>query len=206
MSYNLQQYYLQQMGIETWVVREPLVHKKSLAGLAEEVSSCTRCTLHQTRAQTVFARGNSKANLMIIGEAPGLHEDQQGLPFVGKAGFLLNKMLSSIGISADDVYISNVLKCRPPDNRDPLSEEIAQCSGYLSQQIALVAPKLILAVGRFAGQFLLNVTTPLSKMRGNVYDYHGTSVIVTYHPAYLLRNPADKKNAYRDLLMIKQLL
>ena len=206
MSYNLQQYYLQQMGIETWVVREPLVHKKSLAGLAEEVSSCTRCTLHQTRTQTVFARGNSKANLMIIGEAPGLHEDQQGLPFVGKAGFLLNKMLSSIGISADDVYISNVLKCRPPDNRDPLSEEIAQCSGYLSQQIALVAPKLILAVGRFAGQFLLNVTTPLSKMRGNVYDYHGTSVIVTYHPAYLLRNPADKKNAYRDLLMIKQLL
>ena len=143
---------------------------------------------------------------MIIGEAPGLHEDQQGLPFVGKAGFLLNKMLSSIGISADDVYISNVLKCRPPDNRDPLSEEIAQCSGYLSQQIALVAPKLILAVGRFAGQFLLNVTTPLSKMRGNVYDYHGTSVIVTYHPAYLLRNPADKKNAYRDLFMIKQLL
>ncbi len=206
MPHDLRHYYLQQMGIEPWVLRASRVHKKNLAQLAEDVAACVRCPLHQTRTQTVFARGSTDAKLMIIGEAPGFHEDQQGFPFVGKAGRLLDKMLNSIGLSGSDVYIANVLKCRPPDNRDPTPEEISQCSGYLSAQIAMVTPKLILAVGRFSGQFLLNVTFPLNKMRSKVHDYQGTPVLVSYHPAYLLRNPAEKKNAYRDLLVVKRLL
>ena len=206
MSHDLRQYYLQQMGIETWALRARRTYKQDLSQLATEVSTCVRCPLHKTRTQTVFARGNVNAQLMIIGEAPGFYEDQQGLPFVGKAGQLLNKMLSSIGLSENDVYIANVLKCRPANNRDPAPEEISECYGYLSQQIALVAPKLILAVGRFAGQFLLNATYPLSNMRNQIHTYQGTPVLVSYHPAYLLRNLADKKNAYKDLLVVKRLL
>ncbi len=202
----MRQYYLQQMGIKPWVLRKAKVDKKNLNDLALTVSNCVLCPLHKTRTQTVFARGNPDARLMIVGEAPGFYEDQQGLPFVGKAGGLLNKMLSSIELSDEDVYIANVLKCRPPNNRDPNAEEIQQCSEHLSQQIALVAPKLILAAGHFAGQFLLKATTPLNKMRQKIHDYNGTPVLVSYHPAYLLRNPADKKNAYQDLLFIKQLL
>lgn len=202
----MRQYYLQQMGITPWVLREAEVHKKSISDLALEVSTCKRCPLHETRTQTVFARGNPNASLMIIGEAPGFYEDQQGFPFVGKAGALLNKMINSIGLAEDDIYIANVLKCRPPNNRDPKSEEIEQCCDYLSQQIEMVNPKLLLAVGRFAGQFLLKTTLPLNKMRSKIHDYNGISVVVSYHPAYLLRNPADKKNAYSDLLFLKQLL
>lgn len=201
----MRQYYLQQMGITPWVLREAVVHKKSLADLALEVSTCERCPLHETRKQTVFARGNPNASLMIIGEAPGFYEDQQGFPFVGKAGALLNRMISSIGLTEDDIYIANVLKCRPPNNRDPKLEEIEQCCDYLSQQIEMVKPKLLLAVGRFAGQFLLKSTQPLNKMRNKTHNYNGISVVVSYHPAYLLRNPADKKNAYSDLLVVKQL-
>lgn len=206
MSHDLRQYYLQQMGIEAWVVREDDALYKNMTQLAAEVSSCVRCPLHKTRTQTVFARGNPQAKLMIIGEAPGFHEDKQGLPFVGKAGGLLNRMISSIGLTTDDIYIANVLKCRPPNNRDPLPEEINQCCDYLAQQIAIVAPKLILAVGRFAGQFLLKATLPLNKMRGKLHEYQGTPVLVSYHPAYLLRNPVDKRNAYEDMLVVKRLL
>lgn len=202
----MHQYYLQQLGIESWVLRETQTSKKNLQTIAEQVAICTRCPLHESRKQTVFARGNPNAKLMVIGEAPGFYEDQQGLPFVGKAGSLLNKMLASIELSEQDVYIANVIKCRPPNNRDPELEEINQCSDYLSQQIALIKPKLILAVGRFAGQFLLQASFPLNKMRKKMHDYQGTPVIVSYHPAYLLRNPADKKNAYSDLLYVKQLL
>ena len=143
---------------------------------------------------------------MIIGEAPGFYEDQQGLPFVGKAGALLSKMLESIGFAMEDVYIANILKCRPPDNRDPLPQEIIHCVDYLSQQIALVAPQLILAVGRFAGDFLLNGSAPVHQMRGKIHDYKGIPVLVSYHPAHLLRNPMDKRNAYQDLLFVKQML
>jgi DNA polymerase len=229
MSRNLQHYYLQQMGIEPWILREkpnkllsnhasegstqPVVGPEKiavdtnlLANLAKQVSSCTRCPLAQTRTQTVFARGNPQAKLMIVGEAPGFYEDQQGKPFVGKAGGLLNRMLRSIGLSDEDVYIANVLKCRPPNNRDPNSEEISQCCDYLAQQIAIVSPHLILAVGRFAGQFLLKTAYPLNKMRGTIHDYQGKRVLVSYHPAYLLRNPGDKKKAYHDLLSVKKLL
>lgn len=206
MSHDVRHYYLQQMGIETWLARPIRTDKKDLQRLAADVSVCQRCPLHKTRTQTVFARGNPEAKLMVIGEAPGFYEDKQGLPFVGKAGGLLNKMLASIGLSENDVYIANVIKCRPPNNRDPSQEEISQCCDYLAQQIELVAPSLILAVGRFAGQFLLNETLPLNRMRGKVHQYKGRPVLVSYHPAYLLRNPADKKQAFIDLLLAKRLL
>ncbi len=206
MTQHLRHYYLQQLGVDAWVQRKGNTHKKNLAQLARDVSTCVRCPLHQTRTQTVFSRGNPDAKLMIIGEAPGFYEDQQGLPFVGKAGGLLNEMLTSIGVTGEDVYIANVLKCRPPHNRDPQSDEISQCSGFLSQQISIVSPTLILAVGRFAGQFLLNGSSSLNQMRNKIHDYQGTPVLVSFHPAYLLRNPLDKKNAYKDLLMVQRML
>ncbi|MGC1182373.1 uracil-DNA glycosylase [Legionella sp.] len=177
-----------------------------LSLLSKEVAACTRCSLHKTRKQTVFFRGSSQANLMIIGEAPGFYEDQQGLPFVGKAGGLLNKMMQSVELFEKDFYIANVLKCRPPNNRDPQLEEIIQCSSYLMRQIELLRPSLILALGRFAGQFLLNKSLALKQLRNTVHYYKNTPFIVSYHPAYLLRNPADKKKTYLDLLAVKKFL
>ncbi len=202
----MQNYYLEQMGITPWLVRDNPQRLSTLQKLATEVAACTRCPLHQTRSQTVFARGNPQAKLMIIGEAPGFHEDQQGLPFVGVAGGLLDQMISCIGLINNEVYIANVLKCRPPNNRDPQSEEITQCSSYLAQQVSLVKPTLLLALGRFAGQYLLNTTRSLTQMRSHKHDYQNIPVIVTYHPAYLLRNPSDKKRAYQDWLTVQQLL
>lgn len=207
MSRDDHAYYLQQMGIDIWKIRSPIqpTHTISLTDLAKRVSSCTRCPLHQSRTQTVFSRGNPNAKLMIIGEAPGFHEDKQGQPFVGKAGGLLNRMLMSIELTENDVYIANVLKCRPPENRDPNIEEIEQCSEYLAQQIEAVQPKLILAVGRFAAQALLKQPSQtLAHMRGKIHRYLETPVIVSYHPAYLLRNPDDKKKAYEDLLFLQK--
>ncbi|MFT4058132.1 MAG: uracil-DNA glycosylase [Legionella sp.] len=177
-----------------------------LSSLANEVAACTRCSLHKTRKQTVFARGSTKARLMIIGEAPGFYEDQQGKPFVGKAGGLLNQMMHSVDMHEEDFYIANVLKCRPPNNRDPQAEEIVQCSGYLEQQIALINPCLILALGRFAGQFLLNKPLALRQLRNTIHYYKNIPIIVSYHPAYLLRNPRDKKKTYLDLLSVKNFL
>lgn len=203
---TLHQYYLQNMGVDTWLTRSKGSDNNTLEKMALTVASCSRCPLHQTRTQTVFARGNPRAKLMIIGEAPGFYEDKQGLPFVGKAGALLNQMLLSIGLNEQDIYIVNVLKCRPPANRDPNEEEILQCSQYLIQQIEAVSPQLIFAVGRFAGQFLLNESTSLGKMRNKIHYYQHIPCLVSYHPAYLLRNPADKKNAYSDLLHVKQFL
>ncbi|HHF7353279.1 TPA: uracil-DNA glycosylase [Legionella anisa] len=203
----LSRYYLQFMGIDLWALRQPHSScEQDLSALAKEVAACTRCSLHKTRTQTVFFRGSAKAKLMIIGEAPGFYEDKQGLPFVGKAGSLLNQMLQSIEIVEEDVYIANVLKCRPPNNRDPQLDEIAQCSSYLSRQIELIQPHLILALGRFAGQFLLNKPLPLKQLRNTLHHYNNIPFIVSYHPAYLLRNPADKKKAYLDLLAAKKLL
>lgn len=205
MNQRLRYYYLQQMGIEVWEKRpRTTAHHLALKQLEATVAGCTRCPLHQTRTQTVFARGNTQASLMIIGEAPGFYEDKQGEPFVGKAGQLLNHMLQSVALK--DVYIANVIKCRPPDNRDPKQEEILACSDYLKEQIALVKPKLILAVGRFAGQFLLNKTLALAHMRGVMHHYQQIPVVVSYHPAYLLRNTRDKKKAFVDLTWVKRLL
>lgn len=198
-------YYLNQMGIEPWVLRRPKAHQKTLQDIAIQVSQCEQCVLHQSRTQTVFSRGNIAAKLMIIGEAPGLTEDKQGLPFVGEAGQLLDKMLRSISLNESMVYITNIIKCRPPDNRDPKTEELATCSQYLRQQIGILQPHVILALGRFAGQFLLNKMIPLNQMRQSVHQFENIPVIVTYHPAYLLRNPSDKAKAYDDLLCLQQL-
>lgn len=200
----MQQYYLEKMGITSWVLRHDQQVSTSLQCLAQTVAACTRCPLHTSRSQTVFARGNPQAKLMLIGEAPGFHEDQQGLPFVGAAGQLLNKMLGCIGFDSNQVYIANILKCRPPNNRDPHPDEIAQCSPFLAQQITIIQPSLILALGRFAGQYLLQTTQSLHSMRGRIHTYQQIPVMVTYHPAYLLRNPADKKKAYQDWLTLQQ--
>lgn len=207
MTEELNRYYLQTMGIDSWILRpKNATCTSTLAILEHEVSKCTRCPLHKTRTQTVFSRGNSSAKLMIIGEAPGFYEDKQGLPFVGKAGSLLNQMLYSIGMGENDIYIANVLKCRPPNNRDPAVDEIEQCSSYLAQQISYINPYLILALGRFAGQFLAKQQLPLNQLRKKVHHYQNTPFMVSYHPAYLLRNPIDKKKAFMDLTAVKKML
>ncbi|MCR9192397.1 MAG: uracil-DNA glycosylase [Gammaproteobacteria bacterium] len=202
----MRHYYLDQMGITPWVLREPRATQPSLTQLSKTVAGCTRCPLHQSRTQTVFARGNPQAKLMIIGEAPGFHEDQKGQPFVGAAGALLDKMVASIGLNSDQIYIANVLKCRPPNNRDPKSEEITACSDYLAQQIATVNPTILLALGKFAGQYLSNTMQSLTAMRTRIHQHQGIKVIVTYHPAYLLRRPEDKKKAYQDWITVQQQL
>ncbi len=173
----------------------------TLDSLREKAASCTLCALHETRTHSVFGVGNTSAKLMIIGEAPGFHEDQQGEPFVGRAGQLLNNMLRSVGLTREEVYIANILKCRPPNNRDPLAEEVAMCTDYLNQQIALIRPKLLLAVGRIAAHYLLQTKASLESLRQKVHQYSDlqTPLVITYHPAYLLRSPIDKKKAYSDL-------
>jgi uracil-DNA glycosylase family 4 len=167
--------------------------------LAGEVSACTACPLHEGRTQTVFGVGNREAEWMFVGEAPGEQEDLQGEPFVGRAGQLLNEMIRAIGLRREDVYIANVLKCRPPKNRDPAPEEAAACEGYLKAQLALVRPRIILAVGRIAAQNLLKTATPIGKLRGQVHDYEQIPLVVTYHPAYLLRSQTEKRRAWEDL-------
>jgi DNA polymerase len=169
--------------------------------LKSEVLSCKKCTLHSTRTQGVFGVGNRRADWLIIGEAPGAEEDRQGEPFVGRAGQLLNQMLRAIGLPRESVFIANVLKSRPPGNRDPKPEEVAACLPYLIRQIALLQPKLMLAVGRIAAQNLLATDLSLGRLRGQVHTFGelNTPLIVTYHPAYLLRTPADKRKAWEDL-------
>jgi DNA polymerase len=170
--------------------------------LRSEILSCTRCALHSTRTQGVFGVGNPRAQWLVIGEAPGAEEDRRGEPFVGRAGHLLDAMLRAIGLSrATNVYIANVLKSRPPGNRDPKPEEVAACLPYLMRQVALLQPRLMLAVGRIAAQNLLSTDVPLGRLRGKVHHFGelNTPLIVTYHPAYLLRTPGDKRKAWEDL-------
>ncbi|QJD29590.1 uracil-DNA glycosylase [Methylococcus geothermalis] len=174
--------------------------------LAAEVSACTRCELHCTRTQTVFGVGNRRATWMVIGEAPGEQEDLQGEPFVGRAGQLLNEMLRAIGLKREDVYIANVLKCRPPRNRDPKPEEAEACESYLKRQIALLRPRVILAAGRIAAQNLLKTNEAIGKLRGRVFQYEGIPLVITYHPAYLLRSPLEKRKAWQDLLLAVETL
>jgi DNA polymerase len=176
--------------------------------LQSQVRACTRCGLHRGRTQTVFGVGRRDAELLVIGEAPGADEDRQGEPFVGRAGQLLNEMLRAIGLPRRDVFIANILKCRPPGNRDPQPEEASACTPYLAQQIGLVRPRAILAVGRIAAQWLLQSDSPIGRLRGRVFQYGepGTPLIVTYHPAYLLRSPVEKAKAWADLCMVKDLL
>jgi DNA polymerase len=171
--------------------------------LAASVRDCTRCGLHTTRTQTVFGTGNRQAQWLFVGEAPGADEDRQGEPFVGRAGQLLKVMIAALGLKREEVYIANVLKCRPPENRDPQVEEVAQCEPYLMQQIGLIQPKLIVALGRHAAHSLLKTETALGKLRGQRHSYQGTPLVVTYHPAYLLRSPGDKRKAWQDLLLAR---
>ncbi len=167
--------------------------------LENAVAACQQCSLCQTRTQTVFGSGNKNAEWMLVGEAPGQNEDQEGLPFVGRAGQLLTEMIRALGMARDDVFIANILKCRPPNNRDPKPEEVASCSAYLKQQIAMVQPKIILAVGRVAAQNLLQTDASLSQLRGKVHYFDKVPVIVIYHPAYLLRSLLEKRKAWQDL-------
>jgi DNA polymerase len=170
--------------------------------LATTVRSCTKCPLHATRTNGVFGVGNRNARWMIIGEAPGADEDRQGEPFVGRAGQLLNSMLKAIGLAREQVFIANILKSRPPNNRDPKPEEVRACIPYLYRQIELVNPGLILCVGRIAAQTLLDVDTPIGKLRGVVHKIAANRpMVVTYHPAYLLRSPVEKRKSWADLLL-----
>jgi DNA polymerase len=183
------------------VAREARIAKMGWPDLKAAVPSCTACSLHQTRKQTVFGVGDENADWLLVGEAPGAEEDQEGEPFVGQAGRLLDAMLAAIGLARDrNVYIANVLKCRPPGNRNPEPAEVAQCSPHLLRQVALIKPRLIVAMGRFAAQTLLATDVSVASLRGRVHTYHGVPLIVTYHPAYLLRTPADKAKSWQDLL------
>jgi len=176
--------------------------------LAAAVRECRLCELHRTRTQTVFGVGRRDADLLVIGEAPGADEDRQGEPFVGRAGQLLTAMLRAIGLAREDVYIANILKCRPPGNRDPRPAEIRQCTPYLERQLALIAPRAVLAVGRIAAQHLLQSDQPIGRLRGKVASFGQDRVplVVTYHPAYLLRSPAAKAKAWQDLCLVRRLI
>ena len=189
--------YLEALGIDLWRSRDANPWQR----LQAQVSVCSRCELARGRTQTVFGVGDTKAELLVIGEAPGAEEDRQGEPFVGRAGQLLNSMLRAMGNPRESVYIANVLKCRPPGNRDPKPEEVANCRPYLQRQVELLRPRLMLAVGRIAAQNLLETDTPIGRLRGQVHRFgtEGTPLIVTYHPAYLLRSPGEKRKAWVDL-------
>ena len=181
-------------------MRNALIARMPWQELSEAVAVCTACSLCKTRKQAVYGGGNAQADWMIIGEAPGAEEDARGEPFVGQAGRLLDNMLAAIGLDRQQhVYITNVLKCRPPGNRNPEPDEIAQCAPFLARQVELVQPKLIVAMGRFAAQTLLGSDASIASMRGKRHDYNGVPLIVTYHPAYLLRTLADKAKAWEDL-------
>ena len=199
---------LDAMGVAAYVPRgraEPAVaapadvEAPGWAEVAAAVRDCRLCGLCGTRTQTVFGVGNRNARLMVVGEAPGAEEDRQGEPFVGRAGMLLNAMLRAAGFERSEVFIANVLKCRPPNNRDPSDEEAERCLPYLRRQIELVSPEVILCVGRIAAQRLLETDTPIGKLRGRVHRLDGRPVVVTYHPAYLLRSPGEKRKSWDDL-------
>ncbi|MGH9500522.1 MAG: uracil-DNA glycosylase [Terriglobales bacterium] len=171
--------------------------------IREDLGDCTRCRLHQQgRKQIVFGVGDPKAELMFIGEAPGADEDQQGEPFVGRAGQLLNNMIRAMGIRREDVYIANIIKCRPPGNRTPERDECETCSPFLMRQIAAIKPKAIVALGAVAAKTLLAINAPMSEFRGRWFDFRGTKLAVTYHPAFLLRDPRQKKETWKDLQMV----
>jgi DNA polymerase len=190
---------------ETPGSREELISGMDWAELKSTVKNCTACGLRAGCTQTVFGVGDEAADWLLVGEAPGAEEDRLGEPFVGQAGKLLDNMLATLGLARDkNVYIANVLKCRPPGNRNPEPGEVATCSPYLLRQIELIQPKLIVAMGRFAVQTLLNTDATIGSLRGKVHQYHGVPLVVTYHPAYLLRNLPDKAKAWADLLFAKK--
>lgn len=212
--------YLDALGIDVWRLRGsdeslevPAAEQAdvSLAGWSDiraAVSNCQKCVLHETRTQTVFGVGSETADWMIIGEAPGAEEDRRGEPFVGRAGKLLDEMLRAVGLDRQTVFIANVLKCRPPGNRDPHADESSQCRAYLDRQIELLNPKLILAVGRIAAQLLLGTDAPLGRLRGQAHKIGAAEipVVITYHPAYLLRSPSQKRKVWQDLCLARSIV
>ena len=209
--------YLTAMGIQQWqlkgkrqparlVEQKPLVSQDDWQTLQQQAMHCVACDLSKTRTHVVFGVGNQAADLLIVGEAPGANEDKQAEPFVGRAGQLLNNMLQAIELQRQDIYIANILKCRPPNNRDPKIEEVALCTPFLERQINLLQPKIILALGRIAAHFLLGSTESLAKLRGREFQYHNTPLLVSYHPAYLLRSPREKSKSWQDLLLLKKYL
>jgi uracil-DNA glycosylase len=186
-------------------ITEPWVEAPSLDSLNQMICMCQKCPLGQSRTKFVFGVGNPRADIVVIGEAPGADEDAKGEPFVGAAGQLLNKILAAIGLQREDVFICNILKCRPPGNRTPERFEVEQCEPYLLKQLDLIKPKLILALGLTAANTLLNRKAKMSELRGTIHDYHGIKVIVTYHPAALLRNPHWKRPTWEDVQLLRRL-
>lgn len=178
----------------------------SLTVLRAKASTCTRCRLAEGRRNVVFGRGDERAELVVVGEAPGGEEDRTGQPFVGPAGKLLDLLLLSVGFDRENVYICNVLKCRPPSNRDPMADEVAACSSHLHGQLEAIAPKVLLAVGKFSAQMLTGTEAPIGRLRGQVHAYRGIPVVATYHPAYLLRTPAATRKTWQDLQLMRQVL
>jgi uracil-DNA glycosylase len=191
-------------------ISEPLTvfTRETLPDIKADIGEdCRRCKLHKLgRRQIVFGVGNPHADLMFVGEAPGADEDEQGIPFVGRAGQLLTKIIEAIGLTRDDVYIANVIKCRPPQNRNPEQDEVDTCEPFLFRQIDTIKPKVIVALGTFAARALLRTLDPISRLRGRIYDYRGAKLIPTFHPAYLLRNPSSKREVWEDMKVARKLL
>ena len=180
---------------------------QALVAIREDIGDCTRCKLHTLgRKQIVFGVGNPEADLMFVGEAPGADEDEQGIPFIGRAGQLLTKIIEAIDLKREDVYIANIIKCRPPQNRNPEPDEVATCEPFLFRQIEAIKPKIIVALGKYAAQTLLKTDAPISRLRGQLFDYRGATLIPTFHPAYLLRNPSSKREVWEDMKLVKKLL
>jgi uracil-DNA glycosylase len=197
----------QEAGAEHGVGAEDVAARAAALGaMAEVVAACRRCRLCEGRQKTVFGSGDPNADLMFIGEGPGAEEDRQGLPFVGRAGELLTRIIEAIGMTRDQVYIANIVKCRPPGNRDPQPDEVAACRPYLERQIALVRPRLLVALGRIAAQTLLGNDLPIGRMRGQWFEVLGVPLMVTYHPAALLRNPALKRPTWEDMQQVRDRL
>jgi len=203
---------LQLIGVDVWRLRHQRksssndISQDPWINLQHEVQSCELCSLFKTRKQTVFGVGDPNANWLFIGEAPGKDEDLQGEPFVGRAGGLLNEMVFSIGLSREKIFIANILKCRPPNNRDPLASEVTQCLPYLERQIQQIDPMIIIAVGKVAAQNLLQTDKTMNQLRGHIHSFGDkkTPLVVIYHPAYLLRSPSQKYKAWEDLTLAKQ--
>jgi uracil-DNA glycosylase len=193
-------------GASRALFEDPAFKLDTLDEIAKVVADCTRCPLYATAKNPVPGVGDPDADFMIVGEAPGANEDEQGVPFVGQAGQLLTKIIGAIGLSRDDVFIANVLKHRPPGNRNPLPEEVTACSPYLVRQIELIRPKVILALGTFAAQTLLDTKLTIGKLRGQVHRYYGVPLVVTYHPAALLRNPSWKRPTWEDVQLARRIL
>src|SRR5437867_12547561 len=190
---------------------EPVIFSKNsadaLAAVRADIGDCTRCKLHaQGRRQIVFGVGSPEADLMFVGEAPGADEDIQGIPFVGRAGQLLTKIIEAIDLKREDVYIANVIKCRPPGNRNPEPDEVEMCEPFLFQQIDIIKPKVIVALGKFGAQTLLRTLDPISRLRGRIYNFRGAKLVPTFHPAYVLRNPASKREVWEDMKLVRTLL